>query len=231
MIILRLKRLHRISLVLRLMSCVAVLVVASLWAARSEAEDWGYSHNLFVKKKLSDRWSFESRSLFTSRENMHEIFLAVTDAGLSYDVTKWLNLGASYRAGWILVGSDYEYESRPLINLTLKKKVKGAFVSNRSRVEFRYYDFDREDDVRFRNETRVVFPWKLTRWQLKPYLEEEFFYADNAGRINMNWVTAGFTYQVNENVRFKSGYRWNALKFGPQWEHRHVWVTGFAFIY
>ncbi len=226
---------NAVTLRARLRVCCFAIPVAVLMldmdGRRGRAEDWGYSHNFFIKKKISDRWAVESRSLFTSRDNMREIFLGVADIGLSYDVTGWLNIGAAYRAGWILVNGEYGYENRPLINLTLRGKWEGALISNRSRVEFRHYDFDRRDDVRFRNETRIIFPWELPMGRLRPYMEEEFFYADNAGEINMNWLTAGLTCRLNEHVRVKSGYRWNTFKFGPEWEHRHMWVTGFAFLF
>jgi len=190
------------------------------------AWDWGNSNNFYFKKPLDEKWTIESRSLFTSKQDMGDVFFGVVDLGLSYKTLDWLTIGASYRGAWFEQSKGWGYESRPLINILAKTKWKDTFLSNRSRFEFRNYQYNKKDDVRYRNETRLIAPYQFTSLKLQPFFEEEFFYSYNTTQIDMNWVTGGLMYQVNKNTRLKCGYRWHAQKLSGKWFNRHVLVTG-----
>lgn len=196
----------------------------------SASEDWGYAHNFLIQKKLNTKWSIVSKSQFNARDDMREIFLGLVDLGVDYQLYDWLKIGGAYRGAWSLLrNNEYGYENRPMINIYASKNLHQYFVSNLARFEFRQFNYDLKDDVRFRNEIRVVFPVEITKMKLKPYIEEEFFYSINAEEINANWLSAGLQYQVNKNVRIKTGYRWLRQKAGETWFGRDVLVTGFMF--
>lgn len=209
----------------------SLIIISFACTQASATEDWGYSHNFQIQKKVSDRWFIVSRSQFNSRDDMREIFLGMVDIGADYQVYDWLKVGGAYRGAWTFLGREYGYENRPMININASKKFKGYVFNNLSRLEFRQYHFDLEDDIRYRNESRVVLPLELTPLKLKPYIEDEFFYSFNADEINANWLTGGIHYQINENVRVKTGYRWLTQKTGRGWVDRHVLVTGFMFTF
>jgi len=217
------------------LSCLKVflplLIVLFISTNSFAEEDWGYSHNFLIQKKISDKWFIVSRSQFNARDNMREIFLGLVDLGFDYQMYEWLKVGGAYRGAWFLLDKEYGYENRPMININASKNIHGYFVSNLSRFEFRFYNYDLKDDVRFRNETRIVFPLELTKLKLKPYIEEEFFYGFNANEVNANWLSGGLQYQVNKNVRIKTGYRWLTQKTGTEWINRNVLVTGFMFTF
>jgi hypothetical protein len=195
------------------------------------AWDWGNSNNLFIKKKLNDRWAIVTRSLFTSKNDMHDIFLGVADVGLRYALTDEVSVDTVYRGVWFKLSTGWVYENRPLVNINLTETWKGYMWNHRSRFEFRLYDYDKKDDVRYRSEFRVITPFKLTRWDLVPYVEEEFFYSFNENEINMNWLSSGLRYKVNKNTTVKLGYRWQTQKLSGQWVNRNVLVTGVLFFF
>jgi len=203
-----------------------IILHTLVFLSPARAWDWGNSNNLFIKKTLNDRWSIVSRSLFTSRDDMSDIFFGIADIGLRYKVVDWLSVDGVYRGAWFESSAGWEYENRPLININLGKKFGGFFLSNRSRFEFRIYADDRQDDIRYRNEIRIITPFELTKWKLIPYFEEEFFYGYKDGEINMNWLTGGLRYNINKNTKVKLGYRWQTQKLGGTWKNRHVLVTG-----
>lgn len=160
-----------------------------------------------------------------SRDNMSNPFFATADIGLRYKFTPNWSTDVVYRAAWLELGEDWRYENRPLINLNYSTNWQGYRLTHRSRVEFRIFE-EASDDIRYRSEYRIVFPHELTRFKLKPYIEEEFFYSVNAEEVNENWLSAGFRYRLNPNTILKLGYRWQARKSQNQWQDRNVLVTG-----
>ena len=101
-----------------------------------------------------------------------------------------------------------------------------ARISNRSRVEFRLCQWDKTNDIRYRNETRLDLPWNVLPGEIKPYFEEEFFWGRKSGQIEMNWLTGGLYYKAGRSTKLKLGYRWIAIRVGDEWENRNQLVSG-----
>jgi hypothetical protein len=194
------------------------------WSAYPEEGDWGYAHNVYIKKSLTEKWSLLSRSQFALRDDMSEFFFGYADVGIGYKFHPDWRVDGVYRRVWFRPGGDWLTEDRPLINLTWFGKIKAARLSNRIRVEFREYQWDKKDDIRFRNETRLELPWEL--FEIKPYFEEEFFYGRNSEQIEMNWLTGGLYYKPAKQIKLKIGYRWIYIRLGDEWENRNQLVTG-----
>ena len=101
----------------------------------------------------------------------------------------------------------------------------GMRITNRARVELRWFDW-RDDDIRLRYELTLEAPWSITPLGLRPYLEEEVFYSTNAGRFEANWLGGGLAWSPRKGVKLKLGYRWNRFRAGDDWANRNVLVTG-----
>lgn len=212
----------------------SALFICLLFPKQTMAEsfdewDWGSSHNLFIKKSLNDNWSILSRSLFSTRDHFDDTFFGTADLGLGYAFSKNVRMSAAYRQAWFRPADDWLIEHRPLINLSLFDSFNDFKVTNRSRFEFRFFDYDKNDEIRLRNETRIEAPWSFTKLHLHPYFEEEWFVRLNDGELNMNWVTFGLFCKPFKKVKLKAGYRWLTQKRNGEWDHRHVFVTGLNF--
>ncbi len=207
-----------------------ILILLTGFHVEAFAADGGNSNNLFIKKKINDRWSWVSRSLTVSRDDMSDFFFGTADLGLRYQLSQRWSVDMVYRAAWLELGDHWRFENRPLINLNYTTNLAGYRFDHRSRAEFRIFD-SAPDDIRYRGEFRLIGPWEFTRWRIKPYLEEEFFYSVNQQRVNENWLSGGLRYKVRPNTVVKLGYRWQTQKFGDDWRHRHVLVTGLLFFF
>ena len=42
---------------------------------------------------------------------------------------------------------------------------------------------EKDEDLRYRNETRAELPWSVLPFNIRPYFEEEFFYGKNSRHI------------------------------------------------
>ena len=209
------------------------LLLAVLLPLCSPAEegDWGYAHISFLKVKLDDKWSAYTSSQVTWRDDLSDFYFAYLDAGMEYKFHPAWKIGAAYRQAWWKIQNDWEKENRPLINLTWSKKIKNISIANRSRLEFRHYEWDKGDDLRFRNRTRIEFPREVLPGGIKPYLEEEFFYGKNSEKIEMNWLMAGLYCKPTDHLKIKAGYRWFAIRINDEWESRNQLVTGLLLLF
>ena len=209
---------------------VFLFLLLPVWAESYDEYEWGSAHNLFIKKTINERWSILSRSLFTTRDDFDDTFFATADLGVGYSFSKKIRASVAYRHAWFRPGDEWLEENRPLINLSIFQKWGAYRITNRSRMEFRFFDY-KDDDLRFRNELRIETPWQIPGIPLKPYFEEEFFFSKNAEKIDMNWLTAGLYYKPAPRVKLKCGYRWYTQELGGEWRNRHMLVTAMNFYY
>ncbi len=208
--------------VARLLACSLILLSGMAWTA---PRDSGSSLNLLVKAGLSEDWFVISRSNLASRNNHEEFFFGYTGAALGYQVNDAWSVRAGYRHAWIQPQDDWLEEDRLFAEVYFADRFDGLRLTNRARVEFRFFDY-RDDDIRLRNEITLEAPWSLTRLDLRPYLEEELFYGTNAGRFEANWLGGGLAWRPAKGVKFKVGYRWNRFRVGDDWRNRDVLVVG-----
>jgi len=206
----------------------ALVLLAALAVAPGPAgaeQDAGGSYNLLLKAPLAGDWFVISRSNLASRNDFEDAFLAYTGASLGYQVSPQWSLRLGYRRAWFRFTEDWQPENRGMLEVYFADRFNGFRVTNRFRVELRWFDW-RDDDIRLRNEITVEAPWALTPLKLKPYLEEEAFYSTNAGQFEANWLGAGLAWRPVDGVKLKLGYRWNRFRAGDDWSNRNVLVTG-----
>ncbi len=188
-------------------------------------QDAGGSYNLLVKASLGARWFVISRSNLASRNNFGDNFLAYTGAGLGYQFDPRFSVRIGYRRAWFRFTDNWQPENRGYLEGYFADALNGFRITNRARVELRFFDW-RDDDVRLRNEITIEAPWALTPLKVKPYAEEEIFYSINSGRFEANWLGAGLAWRPAKGVKLKIGYRWNRFRSGDSWANRNVLVTG-----
>jgi len=206
-----------------------ILVAPSL--CNAEEGDWGFAHNNYVIASMNDKWAVIHRSQIMLRDNVSDLFFGFIDIGVGYKFLPGWRLDGVFRRAWIQPGDKWLIEDRPLVNLTWFGSIRQAFISNRSRVEFREYHWDKKDDIRFRNETRLNLPFEILPGGIKPYFEEEFFWAKVSHKFEMNWLTSGIYWNLNNRTTLKLGYRWIYIRTDIDWENRNQLVTGLNFYF
>ena len=211
----------------------AVMAIALLPILSSAEEgDWGFAEVNFIKASLNDDFSVLSRSQFTWRDDFNDFYFWFADAGLAYSINPSWRIELAYRHAYWRFG-DWVQERRPFVGANWSGTYNGIRLSNLARLEYRDFQWDRDDDFRFRNGTRAEFPWEILPGGIKPFLEEEFFYGNNRESIEMNWVTGGVYCKPAKGVKLKAGYRWIAIRVGAEgkWENRNQLVTGVALFF
>lgn len=115
-----------------------------------------------------------------------------------------------------------------MLGLIWRGKLAEGKFSNRHRLEWRYFEGNAKDRIRYRNESVWTSLHTITDYQLTPFIEEEFFYDMTDSVLNINWLTFGISKYWSKNVKWKLGYRLQSQKTNGEWENRHVLVTGIS---
>lgn len=204
-------------------------IVLMIMASAPLRADWdtGTSNNFLLKKDLGDDWYLASRNLVASREGINDVFFGYLDLNVGHHLANGWSAEVGYRQARLRIGDSWRDESRPSALISFKTRLAGWSVANRHRLEYRRFEGDTTNDRwRYRNETRLIAPIEFSPLHLRPFLEEEFFYELDSSGFNGNWLTAGVRHRFGNGTIGKLGYRWQAQKFGEEWQHRHVLVTG-----
>ena len=205
------------------------LLLATLLLSGANADakslDWGSTHDLIVRASLNEKWSVYSSAQAALWDDFSDVYFGYVDLGVGYKFHPAWRIEAAYRQAWFQPKDNWFTEHRPLVNLSWFGKVKEIRLSNRSRIEFREYTWNKTDDIRFRNRTRADLPWAILPFEIKPYFEEEFFYGKNSEHIEKNWLTGGLYYKASKQVKLRLGYRWIAVRGPSEWKNINQIVT------
>jgi len=203
--------------------------LTSLYPSIVFAAETGSSHNLFVLNKLDNDSSLVFRANMATRDGFSNAFFGYVDGNYRKTLTNHWSVEAGYRHAFLKLGTQWREEYRPMFSLYWRDKLWGGNFSNRHRLEFRYFEGDAKDRLRYRNESVWKSRKTITDYHLSPFIEEEFFYDITGKELNVNWLTLGVSKSWGKGKKWKLGYRLQSQKFNGEWEHRHLLVTGISF--
>lgn len=173
-----------------------------------DAYFWGYYEFIF---ELDKKWSLDFKNQVRLNENATRFDYTAVDAGVSYDLTKWLDLNLTYRYNLKNHWSDGWQHSHQLRgNIQFSHGIGDFKFYNRSRFQTGVEDsFDltaAADDLFYRNRTRVKYDIG-SRWDIYAYFEAYFRMGPpepDEGSIYRTRVSAGANFEVNsrESIRF-----------------------------
>jgi hypothetical protein len=155
-----------------------------------------------------------------------------TDVGLVYKgFADWLDVSLNFKKEYERDSSGkFRRENRPHINLMLKGELCGLKVGDRARFEFR--DKEKTEDLwRFRNKFTINLPFKLTEFDLQPYISDEIFMNLGENNINQNRFVTGLSFMLSENVK-TNYYMYKSSKSSSNgWIDTNVIGTSFVFVF
>ena len=190
--------------------------------------DTGSSHNLFYINKLDENSFFVGRANLVTRDGFSDLFFGYVDANFRYKLSKHWAIEPGYRHAYLKLPGGWREEYRPMLGLYWRGELAGGRFSNRHRIEWRYFEGNAQDRVRYRNESVWISKNKITGFQLTPFIEEEFFYDITNDTLNLNWLTFGISKYWTKDIKWKIGYRLQSTHINGGWDNRHVLVTGIS---
>jgi len=210
----------------RILFLILIFISRPLLAAGT-----GSSHNLFVVNKLDKDSAFVFRANTATRDGLKDAFFGYVDGNYRKSLTDHWSVEVGYRQAYLKLGNKFREEYRPMLSLYWRDKLWGGTFSNRHRLEFRYFEGDTDNRIRYRNESVWRSDKTITGFHLTPFIEEEFFYDITGHELNTNWITLGVSKSWAKGKKWKLGYRLQSQKFNGEWENRHVLVTGISLFF
>jgi hypothetical protein len=194
-------------------------------------DDFQYWTSAGASVKINKDFKAEFTEELRFGNKAGNLYYQNSDLGLVYSgFADWLDIGLNY--GLIFEKDDktdrWHRENRPHVNLTFKWKMWDLSLSDRNRFEYR----DREnakDLWRYRNKFTIKTPWKLTAWQLQPYVADEIFINLDDEHFNRNRFYTGITKQLGEKLNLDIYYMLQASRKGSDYTDYHVLGTALKF--
>ncbi|MFC1809343.1 DUF2490 domain-containing protein, partial [Candidatus Omnitrophota bacterium] len=163
-----------------------------------------------VTYKVNDDWKVTGEQEVRWGDDWDDFYYTHTDLGIVYGgVADWLDLGVNYREVYEEKSKNFVFENRPHFNVTLKTDIEGWALSDRSRLEYRDKETD-NNGWRYRNKLTLKAPFKLTKFEIRPYVADEVFVDLDAGDLNRNRVYGGVGCKLMEHVGAELYYLWQA---------------------
>ena len=209
-----------------------ITFIATFLSPTVQGAETGSSHNLFYLNKLNDHSFFVGRANIVTRDGFSDTFFGYVDGNYRYKLSGPWSVEAGYRHAYLELSNGWREEYRPMLSLYWRDKLGEGTFSNRHRIEWRYFEGNAKDRVRYRNESVWTSKNTITDYKLTPFIEEEFFYDITDNELNTNWLTFGiskyWTKNKNGGTKWKLAYRLQLQKFNGEWESRHMLVTGIS---
>lgn len=200
---------------------LAALCMAGTAQGGGEGDfDYWTMATFLVPIKEDWRFRFDQRVTFT--DEARRLDHLQQGYGVIYSgLADWLDLGFTVKMHANKKGDDWDRETRPLLNVTVKSTLFGCGVSNRSRIAYR--DFEDDDDVwRFRHKITVKSPVTFTAVKIQPYVAEEIFIQFDDEDFNGNRLYGGLYIPLHEQIRLELFYAWHLSEEENSWHDTNI---------
>jgi hypothetical protein len=162
---------------------------------------------------------------FRWADNANEFYYHHYDAGIFCNAEKCLNIGGGYRHVYELKQGKFRLENEPYITTTLLWDWKGYKFDDRSRMEYRYFDYQ-VDSWRYRNKLTVKLPWHLTSREIQPYLSDEILIGfGTINQLNQNRFSSGCGMNLTKDVKAEIYYMLQSTKNSGRWTDANILGT------
>jgi len=210
---------------------VVTIVLISEVCFASDDGDLQYWSTAGVSFDIDKDWKFKFEEEFRFGDNAGH-FYRHSDFGVVYkSFADWIDLGFNYRQVFEKDSKgQWRQENRPHLNVTLKSKLFGFDLSDRSRLEYRDREI-KKDIWRYRNKLTIRLPLEFTELKLKPYLADEVFINLDEEGYNRNRLYGGVSFKLSKNLTGDIFYLWQSSRSGGSRKDINVLGTALKFYF
>jgi len=193
---------------------ILVIGFLSLFTPKAYAYD---NHDFQVWNTESQEWKVNATSKLAVEEefrwgdNASEFYYQHYDIGYFYLLNKYFNFGGGFRYVLSRTGDKFREEDEPYFATLIFWDPAGFSLANRTRIEYRYFDYQ-PAQWRFRNKLDIKFPWRFTRFAIRPMVADEIFFKFNGIDLNENRLYAGLAFTLSKNLTGELCYMLRSIK-------------------
>jgi hypothetical protein len=186
---------------------IFLVIILGLFLAAATFNAYAYDNGDFQvwntdgqEKKISDNAKITAEEEFRWGDNANQLYYYHFDVGFLYAFNPNFDLSLNYRHIYERKKGKFRLENEPSINAILKWDLWGFSLSDRSRFEYRHFDYT-SDSWRYRNMFTIRPPWKFTKMNIQPYLADEIFISSMGAAFNNNRFYSGLGFTLTKNIR------------------------------
>ena len=180
--------------------------------ALSQVNDAGMWYALDLEKNLNQNMTANVGTEIRLNENISELGTFLTEAGISYRLSKQVAVSVGYRfTQKRRVDDSYSARHRFLVNLNLRHKIERIAIGARIRYQSQYSDVNSSEDGKIPDNyirTKITAKADLNK-RYAPYLSYEAFIHVNRpeGALYDNYrLAAGIEYEFSKKSAIDVGY-------------------------
>ena len=192
-----------------------------------------YWQEIGLDFNMDKDWKITVREEFRIGKSGDDPHLHNTDVGLVYKgFADWLDVSLNFKKEFERDSSGkFRRENRPHLNLMFKGEMFGCKLGNRARLEYRDMETT-EDHWRFRNKFTVNLPFKLTEFNLQPYVSDEIFINLGESTVKQNRFVTGLSFKVSKNIKASVYYMYkSSMSSSSGWIDTNVIGTCMVFVF
>ncbi|UCE98711.1 MAG: DUF2490 domain-containing protein [Planctomycetota bacterium] len=198
----------------------------------ADDEDFQYWSKAGVYFDINKDWRFNFEEEFRLGDDAGELSYHHFEPGFVYrGFADCLDFGFNYRQAYQKDSrGKWSEEHQPNVYFTLRGKFFGLDMSDRSRLEYR--DRENNKDVwRYRNKLTLKLPLEFTELKLKPYVADEVFVTVSDDNIDRNRLYGGVSVEFSENIKGDVYYLWQSSRTSGKWTGINVVGTSLKFYF
>jgi hypothetical protein len=186
--------------------------------------DWEYWSRYSFEAPLTKEISYLIKPEWRIKDDMTDKYLFKLEQAIAFKLNKYLELVPYYVWQESKSGGKVDRADLAYFDTTAKIPLKELFdlkIIDRFRYQ---YNFDKELTV-FRNSARLTRAFKIGKYELSPFIEDEIFYDTKLDKLNENWASIGVLLNLNKYANIGVSYLLDTKKKGNDWTYANVLVT------
>lgn len=189
--------------------------------------DWEYWSRYSFEAPITKEISYLIKPEWRFKKDMSYQYLFKLEQAIAFKLNKYLEVAPYYVWQENKTSIGYDRSDLFYFDVTGKMPLKEIFdlkIIDRLRYQ---YNFDKALTV-WRNSTRLTKAFKVGKFELSPFIENEVFYDTKQDIFNENWASAGISLVLNKYANVGISYLLDTKKKGDDWNYANVLVTSFS---
>jgi len=189
--------------------------------------DWEYWSRYSFEAPLNKQISYLIKPEWRFKKDMSSQYLFKLEQAIAFKVNKFLELAPYYVWQENKTSTSYDRSDLFYFDVTGKIPLKEVFdlkIIDRLRYQ---YNFDKVLTV-WRNSTRLTKAFKVGKFEVSPFIEDETFYDTKQDKFNENWASAGVSLALNKYGNIGISYLLDTKKKGDDWTYANVLITSLS---
>jgi len=205
---------------------VIAIVLANSPSVFAE-RDWEYWSRYSFDAPITKEISYQIKPEWRMKNDMSYRYLFKLEQAINFKLGKYFEIAPYYVWQENKTAKGVDRSNLSYLDLTGKIPLKELFdVKIVDRLRWQYnYD---KGLTTWRNSTRLTKAYKVGKFELSPFIEDEIFYDTKLDKLNENWASAGVSMALNKYLNVSAAYLLDTKKKGNDWNYANVLVTSMS---